>query len=262
MNSKKVYQLVKGKSVEPFTCLEQADELITDRQRIDCLIQEAWNLIFSKYEGPETKGTQYRHASTLCLALTPLLLSLNPLWKISAILLLRNLSIILLLALMDGGHMSLNLFLAAFYVLVWTSMTSVRKLVISLLPFTTPIPPLFLKVSRVRLSVYVLLPFSQYPTVSTLVCDAKHSSVGKKAGSTPRNMPFATSLNSNLFYDLLDHYCRCGSFAGIQFDFAKCFDSIPYSFCTATNGLLQGDPLSVVIRNCVLRPLLSELTAL
>ena len=106
--------------------------------------------------------------STLCLALTPLLLSLNPLWKISAILLLTNLSIILLWALMVGGHMSLNLFLTAFYVLVWTSMFSVRKLVISLLPFTTPIPPLFLKVSHVRLSVYVLLPFSQYPTVSTL----------------------------------------------------------------------------------------------
>ncbi len=56
--------------------------------------------------------------STLCLALTPLLLSLNPLWKISAILLLTNLSIILLRALMVGGHMSLNLFLTAFYVLV------------------------------------------------------------------------------------------------------------------------------------------------
>ena len=109
-----------------------------------------------------------------------------------------------------------------------------------------------------------------------------------------------TSLSSNLSFDLLDRYCRCGSFAGIQFDFAKCFDSIPYSviwdvlschgcdpsfisllhnlyqnmkrcfrsagclgsFCTATNGLLQGDPLSVVIRNCVLRPLLCELRAL
>ena len=81
---------------------------------------------------------------------------------------------------------------------------------------------------------------------------------------------------------------------GIQFDFAKCVDSIPYSviwdvlsyhgcdlsfifllrnlytnmnrcfryagclgsFWMATNGLLQGDPLSVVI---LLRPLLSRL---
>ena len=88
-----------------------------------------------------------------------------------------------------------------------------------------------------------------------------------------------------------------GCFAGLQFDFAKCFDSIPYSviwsalqhFCwdpsfisllthlytnifrcfryagcigsfwTATNGLLQGDPLSVVILNCVLCPLVHKL---
>ena len=80
-------------------------------------------------------------------------------------------------------------------------------------------------------------------------------------------------------------------------DFAKCFDSFPYtvvwetlryygcdpvfvsllrhlytnmsrcfryagclgSFWTATNGLLQGDPLSVVILNCVLCPLLNKL---
>ena len=88
------------------------------------------------------------------------------------------------------------------------------------------------------------------------------------------------------------------SFAGIQFDFAKCFDSIPHSviwdvlsyhgcdthfisllhhlytnmhrcfryagcigsFWKATNGLLQGDPLSVVILNCVLSPLLRQLS--
>ena len=107
-----------------------------------------------------------------------------------------------------------------------------------------------------------------------------------------------TSLNSHLCFDLLQRFHSSGSFAGIQFDFAKCFDSIPYSviwdtlsyhgcdanfilllrhlythmhrcfryagcigsFWHATNGLLQGDPLSVVILNCVLCPLLRQLS--
>ena len=107
-----------------------------------------------------------------------------------------------------------------------------------------------------------------------------------------------TSLNSSLSFDLLQRYQYSQSFAGIQFDFAKCFDSIPYSviwdvllyhgcdasfvallqhlytnmqrcfryagcigsFWQATNGLLQGDPLSVVILNCVLAPLLRQLS--
>ena len=38
-----------------------------------------------------------------------------------------------------------------------------------------------------------------------------------------------TSLNSNLSFDLLSRYTRIGTFAGIQFDFAKCFDPITYS---------------------------------
>ena len=109
-----------------------------------------------------------------------------------------------------------------------------------------------------------------------------------------------TSLNSHLSFDLLHRYQTYGAFAGIQFDFAKCFDSIPYtviwdtlqyhgcdsklicllqhlytrmnrcfryagcigSFWYATNGLLQGDPLSVVILNCVLCPLLRQISSL
>ena len=109
-----------------------------------------------------------------------------------------------------------------------------------------------------------------------------------------------TSLNSHLSFDLQHRYQSCQSFAGIQFDFAKCFDSIPYSviwdvlsyhgcdssfitllhhlytnmqrcfryagcigsFWQATNGLLQGDPLSVVILNCVLAPLLRQLSCI
>ena len=100
-----------------------------------------------------------------------------------------------------------------------------------------------------------------------------------------------TSMNSHLALDL-SYRCSGGSsFAGFQCDFAKCFDSIPYTVlwdvllyhgcdpsfvclvqnlylnmqrrfrCAGclgstwytTNGLLQGDPRSVVILNCVLR---------
>lgn len=107
-------------------------------------------------------------------------------------------------------------------------------------------------------------------------------------------------MNSHLSFDLLQRYSCTKSFAGVQFDFAKCFDSIPYtviwdvlvyhgcdpSFVSllhhlyrnmhrrfryagcvgspwqATNGLLQGDPLSVVILNCVLCPLLRRLAGI
>ena len=107
-----------------------------------------------------------------------------------------------------------------------------------------------------------------------------------------------TSLNSHLSFDLLARYQSHGCFAGLQFDFAKFFDSIPYcviwstlrhygcdsafidllshlyanisrcfryagclgSFWYAANGLLQGDPLSVVILNCVLCPLVNPLS--
>ena len=95
-------------------------------------------------------------------------------------------------------------------------------------------------------------------------------------------------------------YQSRGAFAGMQFDFMKCFDTIPYTviwdtlnyygcdahfiallqhlythmhrcfryagcvgnFWSPTNGLLQGDPLSVVILNCVLHPLLCQLSSL
>ena len=109
-----------------------------------------------------------------------------------------------------------------------------------------------------------------------------------------------TSLNSHLSFGLLNRFQTHGAFAGVQFDFAKCFDSIPYKviwdtlkyhgcdpnltillqglytnmkrcfryagcvgpFWRATNGLLQGDPLSVVILNCVLCPLLRQLASI
>ena len=42
------------------------------------------------------------------------------------------------------------------------------------------------------------------------------------------------------------------------FRYAGCLGS----FWQATNGLLQGDPLSVVILNCVLSPLLRKLSGI
>ena len=117
----------------------------------------------------------------------------------------------------------------------------------------------------------------------------KHCLNGRILGYTLRNLPCkgrsTTSLNSHLSFDLLARCQSHGCFAGLQFDFAKCFDSIPYSviwstlkhygynisrcfryagcigsFWYATNGLLQGDPLSVVILNCVLCPLINRLS--
>ena len=62
MNSKKIYQLVKGKSVEPFTCLQHQGRIVTNRTQIDRLLQEAWNPIFERYPEGEGKAIDY-HAS-------------------------------------------------------------------------------------------------------------------------------------------------------------------------------------------------------
>lgn len=59
LNSKKIYQLVKGKSVEPFTCLQHQGRIVTDRSQIDQLLQEAWNPIFAEYRDGEDKATDY-----------------------------------------------------------------------------------------------------------------------------------------------------------------------------------------------------------
>lgn len=56
LNSKKIYQLVKGKSVEPFTCLQHQGRIVTDRSQIDRLLQEAWNPIFAIYPEGEDKA--------------------------------------------------------------------------------------------------------------------------------------------------------------------------------------------------------------
>ena len=62
LNSKKIYQLVKGKFVEPFTCLQTEAGLISDRHHIDTLLQQAWNPIFAKYPTPENKAHDYRQS--------------------------------------------------------------------------------------------------------------------------------------------------------------------------------------------------------
>ena len=55
-------------------------------------------------------------------------------------------------------------------------------------------------------------------------------------------------------YSLLICMRKCNDVSGMLH--AGCLGKI----WTATNGLLQGDPLSVVMLNCVLRPLLSRLS--
>lgn len=59
LNSKKVYQLIKGKSVELFTCLQHQGRIITDRSHIDTLLQDSWRPIFAKYPNGETKSQDY-----------------------------------------------------------------------------------------------------------------------------------------------------------------------------------------------------------
>lgn len=59
LRSKKICQLVKGKSVEPFTCLQHEGQIITDCARIDSLLQSAWSPIFSKYSAGENKAQDY-----------------------------------------------------------------------------------------------------------------------------------------------------------------------------------------------------------
>ena len=62
---KKIYQLVKGKFVEPFTCLQHEGNIVTDCKQIDRSLQEAWNPIFAKYPAGETKSDEYHAAFSL-----------------------------------------------------------------------------------------------------------------------------------------------------------------------------------------------------
>ena len=303
LNSKKIYQLIKGKFVEPFTCLQTDTGLITDRTHIDTLLQQAWNPIFAKYPAPEDKAREYRqsfypsdspYSSTAFPRLTlddihyVLSKKLKPStatgldgWRPSEI---KQLPDCLLQALLDIFHMceAQGSFPSSFYY-----------------SYTTLIPK---GVSRTPLS---LRPITVLPVPYRIYASLRCQTLLKWQDSWIHSSQFAfckgrstTSLNRSLSFDLLHRYQSCRTFAGIQFDFAKCFDSIPYSviwdvllyhgcdasfiallqhlytnmqrcfryagcigsFWKATNGLLKGDPLSVVVLNCVLAPLLRQLS--
>ena len=305
LNSKKVYQLIKGKSVEPFTCLQHQGRIITDRSHIDTLLQDSWRPIFAKYPNGETKSQDYSALFSFTPGTYPQY-SLPPLtlddihyvlrkklknntatgldgWRPHE---LKSLPDCLLLALLDVFHLceKTGRFPASFYY-----------------SYTTLIPK---GVARTPLS---LRPITVLPVPYRLYASLRCQSLLCWQNTWIHSSQFAfckgrstTSLNSHLSFDLLSRYQTHGCFAGLQFDFAKCFDSIPYtviwsalrhygcdsalvdllshlysnisrcfryagclgSFWFATNGLLQGDPLSVVILNCVLCPLVTRLSSL
>ena len=303
LNSKKIYQLVKGQFVEPFTCLHLDGQIINDRHHIDQLLQQAWSPIFAKYLNEENKACEYRHSfyphphpsssfSLPNLTLEDIRYVLSKKlknntatgldgWRPSEI---KQLPDCLLLALLDVYSLceTKGYFPSSFYC-----------------SYTTLIPK---GLQRTPLS---LRPITVLPVPYRIYASLRCQTLLQWQNSWIHSSQFAfckgrstTSLNSHLSFDLLQRFHSSGSFAGIQFDFAKCFDSIPYSiiwdtlsyhgcdanfilllrhlythmhrcfryagcigsFWQATNGLLQGDPLSVIILNCVLCPLLRQLS--
>ena len=305
LNSKKIYQLVKGKFVEPFTCLYHEGTFITDRADIDLALQQAWNPIFAKYTDGENKAQEYRTSfyptDSPHLPYNfpdPTLEDIQYVvskklkkdtatgldgWRPSEF---KQLPTCLLLALLD------------IYKLCESSGCFPSS---SYYSYTTLIPK---GSSRTPLS---LRPITVLPVPYRVYASLRCQTLLKWQNSWIHPAQFAfckgrstTSMNSTLSFDLLHRYQTNGAFAGLQFDFMKCFDTIPYTiiwdtlsyygcdtqfidllqhlythmhrcfryagcvgnFWSATNGLLQGDPLSVVILNCVLHPLLRQLSSL
>ena len=234
LNSKKSYQLVKGKFVEPFTCLQSEGQIINDRHHIDQLLQQAWNPIFAKYPTEENKASEYRHSFYPHDSSSPAFsfpdLTLEDIryvlskklknntatgldgWRPSEI---KQLPDCLLLALLDifGLCETKGYFPSSFYY-----------------SYTTLIPKGLL---RTPLS---LRPITVLPVPYRIYASLRCQTLLKWQNSWIHPSQFAfckgrstTSLNSHLSFDLLQRFHSYGSFAGIQFDFAKCFDSIPYS---------------------------------
>ena len=234
LNSKKIYQLIKGKFVEPFICLQTDNGLITDRAQIDTLLQQAWSPIFAKYPTPEDKASEYRnsfypHESPFpSFSFPPLTLDdvhyilskkLKPSaatgldgWRPSEI---KQLPDCILQALLDVFHLceTQGKFPSSFYY-----------------SYTTLIPK---GASRAPLS---LRPITVLPVPYRIYASLRCQTLLKWQHSWIHPSQFAfckgrstTSLNSSLSFDLLRRYQYYQSFAGIQFDFAKCFDSIPFS---------------------------------
>ena len=100
-------------------------------------------------------------------------------------------------------------------------------------PFITLILLLFPRAPHAHHLVCDPSLFYPFPIEYMLTFDARFYSNGNILGYTLLSSPFArvatTSLNSSLSFDLLRHYQCYQSFAGIQFHFAKWFDSIPFS---------------------------------
>ena len=304
LNSKKVYQLIKGKSVEPFTCLQHQGRIITDRSQIDTLLQDSWGPIFAKYPNGETKAQDYSALFSLTPGTHPQY-SLPPLtlddmyyvlrkklknntatgldgWRPHE---LKSLPDCLLLALLDIFHLceKIGRFPSSFYYSYTTLIPKgVARTALSLRPITV-----------------LPVPYRLYASLrcQSLLCWQTLGYIHHSLLSVKGVVPLALIVISPLICYLDKTH---GCFAGLQFDFAKCFDSIPYSviwsalryygcdpalvdllshlysnisrcfryagclgsFWFATNGLLQGDPLSVVILNCVLCPLVTRLSVL
>ena len=246
LNSKKVYQLVKGKFVEPFTCLQSEGQLINDRQHIDQLLQQAWNPIFAKYPTEENKASEYRHSFYPQNDPSPVFpfpnLTLEDIryvlskklknntatgldgWSPAEI---KQLPDCLLLALLDvfGLCEAKGYFPSSFYCSYTTLIPKG--------PSRTPLSPRPITVLPVPYRIYASL------RCQTLL-------QWQNSWIHPSQFAFCkgrstTSLNSHLSFDLLQRFQSNGSFAGIQFDFAKCFDSIPYSVIWDTLSLYGCD---------------------
>ena len=253
-------------------------------------MQEAWNPIFAKYSDTETKANDYRAAfypypspHDPAVFPNPSLATGLDGWRPHEFKVLPD---CLLVALLDVFTLceQVGQFPSSFYY-----------------SYTTLIPK---GVSRTPLSLW---PISVLPVPYRIYASLRCQTLLHWQNTWVHTSQFAfckgrstTSLNSHLSFDLLNRFQQTRAFAGVQFDFAKCFDSIPYSvifnvltyhgcdptfiallcnlytnmtrcfryagclgsFWMATNGLLQGDPLSVVILNCVLCPLLSKLSTM
>ncbi len=191
-----------------------------------------------------------------------------------------------LLVLMAGGHTNLKPYQIVFLKFYWICSICVNMLDVFLNPFKLHLyyshPQGYLSWtfefvtyycsyrSISRLCWFTLSDTSEYLDTSFTFCF-----FFCKGRST-------TNLNTHLSFDPLQKNTSHRSFAGIPFDVAERLDSIPFfviwntlthhgcniyitmfndvldmlgglsSTWSASNGLLQGDPLSGVILNCIL----------
>ena len=189
LNSKKIYQLVQGQFVEPFTCLHHEGHFITNRSDIDQTLQQAWRPIFAKYDDVENKAQEYRASFyPTDSPYTPCNfpdLTLDDIRYVISKKLKSNTATGL-----DGWRPSEfkqlpNCLLSA---LLDVYKYYVKFPVTSHLPSTSLIPLLFLKEFRMLLLVLDLLLFYQSLIVFALALDARHCLPGKTHGYTPLSL--------------------------------------------------------------------------